>query len=52
VFLDVIVNDLRDDITRQPFQQIHLQKFLVGVVEDRDDRVALTLVILLKTNVE
>ena len=41
MFLDVIVNDLRDDITRQPFQQIHLQEFLVCVVEDRDDRVAL-----------
>ena len=47
VFLDVVVNDLRDDVARQPFQQIHLQEFLVGVVEDRDDRVALTLIVLL-----
>ena len=48
VFLDVIVNDLRDDVARQPFEQIHLQELLVRVVEDRDDRVALALVVLLK----
>ena len=48
MFLDVIVDDVCDDITRQSLQQIHFEEFLIRVVEDGYDGVALAKLVLLR----
>jgi len=48
VFLDVIVNDLCDNIACQSLQQIHFEEFLIRVVEDGNDGIALTMLVLLR----
>ena len=48
MFFDVIVDDVCDDITRQSLQQIHFEEFLIRVVEDGYDGVALAKLVLLR----
>jgi hypothetical protein len=48
VFLDVIVDDVCDDVTCQSLKQIHFEEFLVRIVEDGNDGVALTMLVFLR----